>query len=438
MYLSNMKKSIIFWFRRDLRLNDNAGLYAALSSGLPVLPIFIFDTTILSQLPDRYDRRVDMIYQCLSAIKKELQKYNSDLLVFHGTPRDVFEQLTRQYAISAIYTNTDYEPYATQRDAEIKAYATRKHIDFVDCKDQVIFESHEVLSATGKPYTVYSHFAKTWKKQYTETHVQPFPSETLLKNCYPLASQSLITLEELGFQKTDYEYTPYHIPADIIANYHATRDIPSVQGTSRVSEHLRFGTVSIRHLVAYARTHNETWCNELIWREFFMAILHQNPQVVTHNFKKQYDALTWRNKEDEFAAWCAGKTGYPLVDAGMRELNTTGYMHNRVRMITASFLCKHLLIDWRWGEAYFAQKLTDYELSSNNGNWQWAASTGCDAVPYFRVFNPSTQQERFDPDKCYIQTWLPEYGTPDYPAPIVEHTMARKRVIEEFKKASRG
>ena len=431
--MDTRKPCSIFWFRRDLRLTDNAGLHAALSSGIPVLPIFIFDENILSQLPNTYDRRVDMIHQCLNSLKRQLQTYNSDIIVFHGKPADIFAQLITQYSIHAVYTNADYKPYATKRDAEIKNLLAQKNIHFFTHKDHVIFESHEISSASRKPYTVYSHYAKAWKTKLAQQGIQSFSHEFLNTNFYKISASSILSLEELGFQKTDYTYTPYQLPNTIISNYENTRDIPAIHGTSRVSEHLRFGTISIRELVLKAQLLNETWLNELIWRDFFMSILHTFPHVASTCFKQKYEELSWKNNEDEFNVWCSGKTGHPIVDAGMRELNQTGFMHNRVRMITASFLCKHLLIDWRWGEAYFAQKLTDYELSSNNGNWQWAASTGCDAVPYFRIFNPTIQQQRFDPDLQYIKKWIPEYGTSNYPKPIVEHSFARNRAIETYK-----
>ena len=424
---------VLFWFRRDLRLNDNAGLFHALQSGFPVLPIFIFDTEILSQLEDKQDRRVDFIRQALFQIQTELEIFGSSLCVKIGKPIDIFNQLVTEYDLKSVYTNRDYESYALQRDKNVKEFLGSKSIEFLTFKDQVIFESNEVLKSNGEPYTIFTPYSKIWKQNLSEKNYQSFPSQQLVNQFIKVEKIPFPTLEEIGFQKTDMLFIPPTVDEDIVATYDETRNFPAIEGTTRLSVHLRFGTVSVRQLVTLALKLNEQWLNELIWREFFMSILVNFPHVETGAFRKKYEAITWRNNETEFAAWCEGKTGYPIVDAGMRQLNETGWMHNRVRMVVASFLTKHLLIDWRWGEAYFANKLIDYELSSNNGNWQWAAGCGCDAAPYFRVFNPTEQTKRFDPELKYIRRWVKEFDTLDYPQLIVEHAFARNRALEVYK-----
>lgn len=423
----------IFWFRRDLRLEDNAGLFNALSSGNKVLPIFIFDTTILEKLEDTEDRRVDFIYQAILQINQQLRKHNSSLLVLMDTPIEAFKKITSKYNVSSVFTNRDYEPYALKRDAEIKNYLEGKGIAFKTFKDQVIFEPSEVLKSDGSPYTIYTPYSKIWKQQFTNSLTKAFDTKLLSVNFFQTHPFDLPTLESIGFAKTDIASITPLINKEVIAHYDLTRNTPSVEGTTRLSVHLRFGTISIRKLVGIALELNEQWLNELIWREFFMSILFHFPHVVNQSFKKKYDNIAWRNNELEFEKWCAGKTGYPIVDAGMRELKETGFMHNRVRMIVASFLTKHLLIDWRWGEAYFAEKLIDYELSANNGNWQWAAGCGCDAAPYFRIFNPYEQTKRFDQTHAYIKKWVTELDSFDYPTPIVEHSFARERALKTFK-----
>lgn len=424
---------VLFWFRRDLRMNDNTGLFHALQSGFPVLPIFIFDTEILSQLEDKQDRRVDFIHQALLHIQTELEAIGSSLCVKTGKPMDIFTQLAEEYDIKAVYTNRDYECYALQRDKAVKDFLGSKSIEFLTFKDQVIFESNEVLKSNGEPYTIFTPYSKIWKQNLSEKSYLSFPSQQLEKQFLKVEKMTFPTLEEIGFQKTDMQFIPPTVDERIIVSYDETRNFPAVEGTTRLSVHLRFGTVSVRQLVSLALKLNEQWLNELIWREFFMSIIVNFPHVETGAFRKKYEAIAWRNNESEFAAWCEGKTGYPIVDAGMRQLNETGWMHNRVRMVVASFLTKHLLIDWRWGEAYFANKLIDYELSANNGNWQWAAGCGCDAAPYFRVFNPTEQTKRFDPELKYIRRWVKEFDTSDYPQPIVEHTFARNRALEVYK-----
>jgi len=428
------KNVAVFWFRRDLRLEDNAGLFHALKSGISVLPLFIFDTEILSQLEDKHDRRVDFIHQALTSLQIQLEAVGSSLCVKIGKPLDVFTQLTEEYNINSVYTNRDYERSALQRDKEVKELLGSKSIEFLTFKDQVIFESNEVLKSNGEPYTIFTPYSKIWKNNLSEKSYESFPSQQLINQFVKIENMPIPTLQEIGFQKTDMLFIPPTVDESIIATYDETRNLPAVEGTTRLSVHLRFGTVSVRKLVGLALKLNEVWLNELIWREFFMSILVHFPNVETGAFRKKYEGIAWRNNETEFAAWCEGKTGYPIVDAGMRQLNETGWMHNRVRMVVASFLTKHLLIDWRWGEAYFANKLIDYELSANNGNWQWAAGCGCDAAPYFRVFNPTEQTKRFDPDLIYIRRWVKELDSFEYPQPIVEHAFARNRALEVYKK----
>lgn len=431
---SKQKGVTIFWFRRDLRLQDNHGLNEALQSGLPVLPIFIFDTDILDALKDKKDKRVNFIYQQLQRIQKELLQEKSSLLALHGKPIDCFEKLTRDWEISAVYANHDYEPYAIQRDKGIAEFLSSRQIPFHTFKDQVIFEKSEVTKKDGAPYTVYTPFSNAWKEKYFAEKKIRFPSERHMDGFYKTAPFPFPTLKQIGFEENEFEITSSIPDKHLISHYDETRNLPAMPGTSRMSIHLRFGTVSIRELAAAASKWNVTWLNELIWREFFMMILYHFPQVVTESFKTKYDRIPWRNNEKEFQLWCNGETGYPLVDAGMRELNETGFMHNRVRMVVASFLTKHLLIDWRWGEAYFAEKLLDYELSSNNGNWQWCAGCGCDAAPYFRIFNPTAQQEKFDPDFIYVKKWIPGFQQGYLPT-IVDHALARERALGVYKKS---
>jgi deoxyribodipyrimidine photo-lyase len=424
----------VFWFRRDLRLNDNAGLYQALVSGFPVLPLFIFDTDILSQLEDKNDKRVDFVHQALEELQKDLAKAGSSLCVKIGKPIEVFEQLMAEYTIISVSCNRDYEPYALERDGQVRELLRSQSTEFRSFKDQVIHEPDEIVKSDGKPYTIYTPYSKSWKFKLHETSLRPYPCEGQFNNFLHLEQATIPSLQDIGFKKTDVAYSPPVIDEDLIRTYDETRNFPALKGSSELSTHIRFGTISIRKLGAIARETNETWLNELIWREFFMSILWHFPYVEKGPFKKKYNEIPWRNNEDEFKCWCEGRTGYPIVDAGMRQLNETGWMHNRVRMITASFLTKHLLIDWRWGEAYFAQKLLDYDLSANNGNWQWAAGCGCDAAPYFRIFNPAGQTKRFDPELVYIKKWVKELDTSDYPPPIVEHTLARNRALEAYKK----
>ena len=426
------KQLNIFWFRRDLRLYDNHGLYKSLKSGLPVLPIFIFDKNILDELSDKNDRRVSFIYYTLAQIQEQLVKNKASLYILHDTPLNAFKKLVAEFDIKEVFTNHDYEPYAIARDNEVASFLKKSGIAFSSFKDQVVFEKDEVVKPNGEPYTIFTPYSKTWKQKLSDQKITDYNSAghlgTFLKTpCFRFPS-----LKHIGFNQASYEFDSPNIDPSLIQNYQETRNTPSINGTSRLSVHLRFGTVSTRLLVKAALELNEQWLNELIWREFFMMILFHFPYVVSGCFKPRYDNSNWRNNEKEFDAWCRGETGYPIVDAGMRELNETGFMHNRVRMIVASFLTKHLLFDWRRGEAYFAEKLIDYELSSNNGNWQWAAGCGCDAAPYFRIFNPTEQTKRFDPYFIYIKKWIPDYK-PGYLPEIVEHSFARRRALDTYK-----
>lgn len=424
-------KIIIFWFRRDLRLEDNVGLQKALASGYPVLPLFIFDTDILSRLDSTYDRRVDYIHHSLQAINSQLHVSGSTLHTFRGSPKDIFEKLIQTHQVQAVYCNRDYEPYANERDIAVAQLLNKKGIAFSDFKDQVIFDRAEVIKSNGEPYTVFTPYAKKWRENLNATSLTPMNGD--VNNFWKETATDIISLESMGFEKTDLKFEAPALPLDIIKNYGLNRNFPAMDHTTHLGIALRFGTISIRHCVSIALKYNDTWLSELIWREFFMQILYHFPRVVNNSFKPQYDHIQWRNNESEFNLWCEGKTGYPIVDAGMRQLNQTGFMHNRVRMVTASFLCKHLLIDWRWGEAYFAAKLNDYDLSANNGNWQWAASTGCDAAPYFRIFNPTIQTTKFDKDLKYIRRWNPDFEHNPI-EPIVIHEVARKRALEIYKR----
>ena len=422
----------IFWFRRDLRLEDNQGLWEALSAD-ETLPVFIFDKNILSELPED-DARVTFISQLLEKIQNQLEKTGKSLAIFYDKPENIFTKLISENPIKAVYTNHDYEPYARTRDSEIKNLLKSKNIAFHTFKDQVIFEKSEVVKEDGTPYVVYTPYSKKWKENLRDKSIDSFPSEKkigqIVHHSYPF-----LTLKDIGFLKSTIPVEDFDTSDTVIENYKETRDFPSVDGTSHLSPHLRFGAVSIRKTVKKALQHKkDTFLNELIWREFFMQILWHFPNTVTESFRPKYDHIKWRNNENEFQKWCEGNTGYPIVDAGMRQLNATGNMHNRVRMIVASFLCKHLLIDWRWGEAYFAEKLLDYEQSSNIGNWQWAAGSGVDAAPYFRIFNPSEQVKKFDKDFKYIKKWVPELQELSY-VPIVDHKEARERCLKVYKEA---
>jgi len=424
----------IFWFRRDLRLEDNAALYHALKGQNPVLPLFIFDKNILDELAHD-DARVTFIYQMIESLKKELRNLGSDLLVKYGKPEDIWPEILQDYPVEEVYTNRDYEPYARERDDNMFEFLTSETIAFKTFKDQVIFEKDEILKADKTPYTVFTPYYKQWQAKLNDFHVKAYPTQRYFKNFLKTEQLPLPGLLDMGFEKSSLQF-PQISYADKLDQYAVRRDFPALNGTTHIGLHLRFGTISIRKAVRDAiEAKSNVWLSELAWREFYMMILWHFPYAGFDSFKKQYDKIKWRNNEKEFKAWCEGNTGYPIVDAGMRQLNQTGWMHNRVRMVVASFLSKHLLIDWRWGEAYFAEKLLDYEMASNVGGWQWAAGSGNDAAPYFRVFNPELQTKKFDPKFEYIKKWVPEFGTKKYAQPIVEHTFARERVLKVFKEA---
>lgn len=430
-----MYKINLFWFRRDLRLEDNAGLYHALKREIPVLPIFIFDINILDKLEDKDDARVTFIYDTILKLQKSLEEYGSSILVKYGDPLDIWEILIKKYDINIVFTNHDYEPYAIDRDKKVETLLNANDIVFKTFKDHVIFEKKEVIKDDGKPYTVFTPYSRKWKAKLNPFYLKSYPCEKYYRNFFQRNSEEILSLESMGFQPSKMVVPSNSVKQGVIRNYDKTRDFPGINGTSKLGIHFRFGTISIREKARKALALNNTYLNELIWRDFYAMILYHFPHVCKNAFRPKYDRIQWRNNEQEFQLWCEGKTGYPIVDAGMRELNATGYMHNRVRMITASFLTKHLLIDWRWGEAYFARKLLDFDLASNNGGWQWAAGSGTDAAPYFRIFNPELQLKKFDKNLVYVKKWVPEYGTPAYSEPIVKHKLARARCLETYKEA---
>lgn len=428
----------LFWFRRDLRLEDNRGLYEALQANDSVHLVFIFDPYILNRLQNKNDRRVHYIYTLLENIQKQLAKHNAYLHVYYGNPEDVIVQCCTLFAVQSVYTNHDYEPYARNRDASVQSQLMKKGITFNTYKDQCIFEKNEVVKSDGTPYTVFTPYCKSWHKRLSKQDYKPYDTKPYwhkiakVKTSWPL-------LEEMGFRALKEEFTFTALPSQQLLTAYATqRDVPAVKGTSRISMALRFGCISIRSALAHALPYSAAWVNELVWRDFYMMILWHFPHVTEGAFKPAYNRIPWRNDEQAFNLWCKGNTGFPIVDAGMRELNQTGFMHNRVRMIVSSFLVKDLLIDWRWGEAYFAEHLNDFDLSANNGGWQWAAGTGCDAAPYFRVFNPSSQQQKFDPKFEYIRKWVPEFETSAYSKPIVDHSRARLRAIQVYRDTLNG
>lgn len=431
-----MKKVNIFWFRRDLRLKDNAGLYHALKNSNPVIPIFIFDRNILDKLEDKKDRRVEFIHSALEEIQEQLNKIGSSLLVFNSTPAEVYKELLSKYTIEKVFTNHDYEPYALEREKLVENLLVENGVKLYTYKDQVIFEKNEILKDDGKPYTVFTPYSKKWKAALNDFYLKAYPTEKYFGNFYKHPVKKIPSLKSIGFTAVEKPFPSKSLKSELLKKYGEQRDYPAVNGTSRLGIHLRFGTISIRQLATYAKSLSEVYLNELIWRDFYHMILWHFPHVGKGKaFKPEYDSIEWRRDNGEFEKWCNGQTGYPIVDAGMRELNETGYMHNRVRMIVASFLTKHLLLDWRLGEAYFAAKLLDFDLAANNGGWQWAAGSGCDAAPYFRIFNPYLQTQRFDSKMQYIKKWVPEYMEFNYPKPIVEHEFARKRCLEVYSKA---
>lgn len=441
----------VFWFRRDLRLHDNAGLFHALKSPYPVLPLFIFDSDILDDLANKHDARVTFIHHTIGQLKAELEAMGSTLLVYYGKPEVVWAKVIQDWPVGAVYTNRDYEPYAVQRDNSVCNLLKINNIPFNTYKDHVVFEYKEVLKEDGNPYTVFTPYSRKWLAKLATAAtagtdendltsgiphgLKPYPTHSYFTNFYNCPPAQFPALSDLGFEPSDLTFPPLTIAQRLVENYDKTRDFPALNGTSRLGIHFRFGTISIREKALRALNLNATFLNELIWRDFYSQILAHFPHVVGHPFRPAYDRIPWRHAPEDFEKWKTGKTGYPIVDAGMRELNATGYMHNRVRMITASFLTKHLLLDWRLGEAYFAEKLLDYDLASNSGGWQWAAGCGTDAAPYFRIFNPTEQAKKFDAQNIYIRKWVPEFGSPHYPPPMTEHTFARQRCLEVYKKA---
>ena len=427
--------TVIHWHRRDLRLDDNAALYEALKSDSNVQPIFIFDTNILDKLADKKDARVTFIHTELQRINAELKELGSSLKVYYGNPAKLWPQIIKEIQPTAVYANRDYEPYAKKRDTAIEQLLEYQNIGFHTFKDHVIFEMDEILKDDGTPYVVYTPYSRKWKQKLSSYYLKPYPNSAYFQNFEKLDPSPIISLEEMGFEKNSMPFPKKSTTLGIIKNYEDQRNFPAIEGTSRLSVHFRFGTISIRDKASKGNKSSEKWLNELIWRDFYIQILHHFPHVVEGSFRPKYDAIKWSNNEEHFKAWCKGKTGYGMVDAGMRELNTTGFMHNRVRMVVSSFLTKHLLLDWRWGEAYFALKLLDFDLASNNGGWQWAAGSGVDAAPYFRIFNPYTQIEKFDKQHEYIKKWIPEWGTPAYPKEIVEHKAARELCLATYKEA---
>ncbi len=436
MTVKSKEKVAIFWYRRDLRIHDNAGLYRALRSGLPVLCLFIFDKNILDQLGNKQDKRVTFIYDTVSGLKKELNQKGSDLLIEYGSPEQVWIKLLENYEVGEVYTNHDYEPYARERDEGIAAFLKKNEIPLKTYKDQVIFEKGEILTGQNTVYTVFTPYSRAWKAKCNDFFLSSYPTEKYDSQFLKIKNTYIPSLAEMGFEKTEESFPSQKVKTEVLENYSERRNYPAIPGTTHLGIHLRFGTVSIRELARRAFETSNTWLNELIWRDFYQQILWNFPHVGNGKaFRPEYDRIKWRNNEREFKLWCEGKTGYPLVDAGMHEINATGFMHNRVRMVVASFLSKHLLIDWRWGEAYFAEKLLDFDLAANNGGWQWAAGSGTDAAPYFRIFNPTAQAEKFDGKGEYIKKWVPELNTLEYPEPIVDHKMARERCLKAYKEA---
>lgn len=432
--VSVMKKITVVWLRRDLRLKDHHALSLALSSGLPVLPVFIFDPAILNQLEKPIDSRVDFIWQTLSGLNSELKNFAAKIYCLYSDPLQAFEMLAEKFLIQSIYCNQDYEPMAIERDSRIASFCQKRGIDFISVKDQVIFEKFEIVKADNKPYTVYTPYSKKWLSQLSAKDLAEKICDLSKADFVPQNEvPEMPTLFSMGFADSGFSFPKKSVDKSLLQSYAQARNFPALNGTSQLGIHFRFGTLSVRQAVSVAKQHSAVWLSELIWREFFMQILFHFPHVIEQSFKPDYDRIAWREPGDDFAAWCKGQTGYALVDAGMRELNATGYMHNRVRMVVASFLCKHLLIHWRHGERYFAKKLLDFDLSANNGNWQWAAGSGCDAAPYFRIFNPLTQLEKFDGDLKYTKKWVPELETANYPSPIVDHVVGRDRALNAYK-----
>ena len=468
----------LFWFRRDLRATDNAGLYHALKSARRVYCVFVFDTEILDALPNKLDRRVEFILESVGELEASLRALGGGLMVRHARADALIPALARELNVDAVFVNDDYEPLAIARDLRVRDELMRNDIGFHAFKDTVIFEKGEVLTQAGGSYSVFTPYKNAWLKKLDDFYLKAYPVHAYAIRLAPSpANESLPTLASLGFEPTNLKALGIDAGesgarrrledfVERMERYRDARDFPAVKGVSWLSVHNRFGTVSIRELAALAHAETlrrknpgaETWLGELIWRDFYFQILYHHPHVVASAFRREYDAIEWPNDNALFAAWCEARTGYPIIDAAMRQINQTGYMHNRLRMIVASFLTKDLLIDWRLGEKYFADNLNDFDLAANNGGWQWAASTGCDAQPYFRIFNPVTQSERFDPAGKFIRRYLPELkNVPDkfihapwtmplpeqqscaavigndYPAPVVDHAVQREKALALYK-----
>lgn len=418
-----MKKKVnIHWFRRDLRLEDNTALQQACNGDLPVQCVFVFDPEIIADLPPN-DARISFIHTTLQSIDRRLRQQGSSLWVLHADVASAMEEILRVYDVQTVFANEDYEPYAIQRDQTVGELLRRSGADLKLFQDHVLFAKDAILKADGDPYTVFTPYKIKWLERLDHWNA---PKEMDAFH-FNESNHEAVSLRQLGFIPSSIQVPP--VNKESISEYAINRDVLAKE-TSRLGPHLRFGTVSVRQAVEWGKN-TPSYLNELIWREFFIQIMYHFPSSMIHNFKRQFDSVQWRNDPEEFQRWCEGRTGIPLVDAGMHQLNTTGYMHNRVRMVVAGFLCKNLLIDWRWGEAYFAEKLLDYEMASNVGNWQWAAGTGCDAAPYFRVFNPIRQQERFDPHGEYVNRWL---GNSAFIQPLCDLKESRKRAIEEYSK----
>ena len=425
---------VIFWFRRDLRIDDNHALFRALKSGFDVLPIFIFDTDITNKL-NKNDHRINYINKVINELNDKLLTKKKKINTFTGRQKDIIKKLIKKLKIKEIYVNKDYEPYAHERDNEIKKICEENNVTYNSFKDHVIFEEDEIVKTDGTPYVVYTPYSKKWIEKYNSTQPKTYNSEKYLDNLVDFNTIEIDNIRKIINEKIILPEN-YTLNNDLIDKYEDTRNFPALDSTSRIGINLRFGTVSIRKIVrkSYSRLNN-TYLKELIWREFFMQILWHFPHTTKRSFKDKYERIEWRNDMEDFKLWCDGKTGYPIVDAGMNQLNETGFMHNRLRMVVGSFLCKHLLIDWRLGEKYFADKLFDYEQASNIGNWQWVAGCGVDAAPYFRIFNPESQQKKFDKDLLYIKKWIPNFKENNYIKKIVEHKFARERCLNTYKKA---
>ena len=429
-----MVEASIFWFRRDLRIDDNPGLYEALANSKNVIPIFIFDTNIIDNLPSD-DNRIKFIWHSLSLLNERLKEVGSTLNIFKGNPLEVFKKIILKYRLISVYVNRDYEKYSIKRDKEINTFLNENKIAFNASKDHVFFEPNEILKSDGTPYTVFTPYSKKWFEKFYSEKLPQYQIKNLVDNFFKTNYKPIMSLSEIGFSNDEIEFEKFNLGDELIKNYNSKRDFPYLNSTSKIGPYLRFGLISVREVgkKTIEKKFDQSFLRQLIWRDFYIQIFFHFPDSENENFKPAYDKIIWLNEEEKFEKWCAGETGYPIVDAGMKELNKTGFMHNRVRMIAASFLCKHLLIHWKKGESYFAKKLLDYEMASNVGNWQWVAGTGVDAAPYFRLFNPEIQMKKFDPQKVYIKKWLPKYDPENYLEPIIDHNYARERCLSAYK-----